>query len=62
MVRGKADCLFSAFHLSYNMIINLCRIEHVNPEQLMQSSFRQFQVLRRPPLPLLPSGYDLCLT
>eukprot|EP00959_Pyramimonas_sp_CCMP1952_P019032 402103-Pyramimonas_sp.AAC.1 len=43
MVKGKADTLYSAFHLTYNMLLNLVRSEDVNPEMLMQASYRQFQ-------------------
>ena len=35
--------LFSAFHLTYNMVLNLLRVEEVNPEYMMERSFHQFQ-------------------
>ncbi|XP_026391600.1 DExH-box ATP-dependent RNA helicase DExH9-like [Papaver somniferum] len=43
MVRGSADCLNSAFHLSYNMLLNQMRREDGNPEHLLKNSFYQFQ-------------------
>jgi len=43
MVQGSADPLVSAFHLSFNMILNLCRTESGDPEALMRASYRQYQ-------------------
>ncbi|KAI3934762.1 hypothetical protein MKW92_015348 [Papaver armeniacum] len=43
MLRGSADCLNSAFHLSYNMLLNQMRREDGNPEHLLKNSFYQFQ-------------------
>lgn len=43
MVKGQADRLDSAFHLGYNMILNLMRVEGISPEFMLQSSFYQFQ-------------------
>jgi len=43
MVKGEADRLNSAFHLSYNMILNLMRVEGVNPEYMLERCFFQFQ-------------------
>lgn len=43
MVKGQADRLDSAFHLGYNMIINLMRVEGVSPEYMLQKCFFQFQ-------------------
>ncbi|KAF9929251.1 ATP-dependent RNA helicase mtr4 [Mortierella alpina] len=43
MVLGTADPLDSAFHLSYNMILNMLRVEGVTPEFIMEKSFFQFQ-------------------
>lgn len=40
---GKADALNSAFHLTYNMILNLIRVDDINPEYLLDRSFFQFQ-------------------
>lgn len=43
MVKGQADRLDSAFHLGYNMILNLLRVEGISPEFMLESSFFQFQ-------------------
>ncbi|KAH7096113.1 antiviral helicase [Auriculariales sp. MPI-PUGE-AT-0066] len=43
MVKGEAERLNSAFHLSYNMILNLMRVEGVNPEYMLERCFFQFQ-------------------
>eukprot|EP00727_Mastigamoeba_balamuthi_P014523 m51a1_g9696 putative ATP-dependent RNA helicase (1034) ;mRNA; f:1368526-1372611 len=49
MVFGGADALNSAFRLSYNMVLNLLRVEGVDPEHLICKSFRQFQLDRSIP-------------
>ena len=41
--QGQADPLNSAFHLTYNMVLNLLRVEEVNPEIMLEKSFHQFQ-------------------
>ena len=43
IIKGAADNLNSAFHLTYNMVLNLLRVEEVNPEYMMERSFHQFQ-------------------
>ncbi len=43
LVRGKPDPINSAFHLTYNMVLNLLRVEEVNPEYMLEHSFFQFQ-------------------
>ncbi len=43
MVKGEADRLDSAFHLGYNMILNLMRVEGISPEFMLERSFYQFQ-------------------
>lgn len=43
MVKGQADRLDSAFHLGYNMILNLMRVEGISPEFMLEQSFYQFQ-------------------
>ncbi|GAA6030798.1 hypothetical protein JCM8097_008881 [Rhodosporidiobolus ruineniae] len=43
MVKGQADRLDSAFHLGYNMILNLMRVEGLTPEYMLERSFYQFQ-------------------
>ncbi|MED6207966.1 Exosome RNA helicase MTR4 [Stylosanthes scabra] len=49
MVKGTADSLNSAFHLSYNMILNQMRCEDGDPENLLRNSFYQFQADRSIP-------------
>lgn len=41
--QGHADPLNSAFHLTYNMVLNLLRVEEINPEYMLGRSFYQFQ-------------------
>lgn len=43
LIKGKPDAINSAFHLTYNMVLNLLRVEDVNPEYMLQHSFYQFQ-------------------
>ena len=43
MVKGVADALNSAFHLTYTMLLNLVRIEGISPEYMLERSFYQFQ-------------------
>ncbi|KAF8634053.1 hypothetical protein AX17_004317 [Amanita inopinata Kibby_2008] len=43
MVKGEADRLDSAFHLGYNMVLNLMKVEGVSPEYMLGRSFFQFQ-------------------
>ncbi|ORY74828.1 rRNA-processing arch domain-domain-containing protein [Protomyces lactucae-debilis] len=43
MLKGAADRLDSAFHLSYNMILNLMRVEGISPEFMLERCFFQFQ-------------------
>ena len=43
LVKGKPDAINSAFHLTYNMVLNLLRVDDVNPEYMLQHSFYQFQ-------------------
>ncbi|EKG03906.1 RNA helicase, putative [Trypanosoma cruzi] len=47
---GGADVLNSSFHLTYNMVLNLLRVEDVDPEFMMRRSFAQFQRLRNRPV------------
>ena len=42
-LQGQSDNLNSAFHLTYNMVLNLLRVEEVNPEYMLERSFFQFQ-------------------
>ncbi|EFP85156.1 ATP-dependent RNA helicase mtr4 [Puccinia graminis f. sp. tritici] len=50
MVKGDADRLDSAFHLGYNMILNLMRVEGVSPEYMLEKCFFQFQTHANLPL------------
>lgn len=43
LLKGAADPINSAFHLTYNMVLNLMRVEEINPEFMMERSFFQFQ-------------------
>ncbi|KAH0566228.1 ATP-dependent RNA helicase mtr4 [Trichoglossum hirsutum] len=43
IVRGEQDKLNSAFHLGYNMILNLMRVEGISPEFMLDRCFYQFQ-------------------
>lgn len=43
IVRGEQDRLNSAFHLGYNMILNLMRVEGISPEFMLERCFHQFQ-------------------
>jgi ATP-dependent RNA helicase DOB1 len=43
IVRGQQDNLNSAFHLGYNMILNLIRVEGISPEFMLDRCFFQFQ-------------------
>ncbi|XP_059178538.1 exosome RNA helicase MTR4-like [Physella acuta] len=43
VLKGEPDSLNSAFHLTYNMVLNLLRVEEINPEYMLERSFFQFQ-------------------
>lgn len=43
MIKGLPDPINSAFHLTYNMVLNLLRVEEINPEYMLERSFHQFQ-------------------
>ena len=45
MLRGQADPLISSFHLGYNMLINMLRLEDVDIEFLVRHSLKQHQAL-----------------
>jgi ATP-dependent RNA helicase DOB1 len=49
LMSGGADVLNSSFHLTYNMVLNLLRVEDVDPEFMMTRSFFQFQRERNRP-------------
>lgn len=43
LLKGNPDPLNSAFRLTYNMVLNLLRVEEINPEYMLEKSFYQFQ-------------------
>lgn len=47
--QGIPDPLNSTFHLSYNMVLNMLRLEGVEPESIIKRSFLQFQAQRALP-------------
>ncbi|KAJ3028956.1 UNVERIFIED_CONTAM: ATP-dependent RNA helicase mtr4 [Siphonaria sp. JEL0065] len=49
MLKGESDRLDSAFHLTYNMILNLLRIEGISSEFMLEQSFFQFQNMTKMP-------------
>ncbi|KAI0659087.1 antiviral helicase [Cubamyces menziesii] len=50
MIKGEADRLDSAFHLGYNMILNLMKVEGISPEFMLERCFYQFQNNAQVPL------------
>ena len=46
MLHGAPDTLYSEFHLTYSMLLNMLRVEGAEPEELMRRSYRQFQAER----------------
>lgn len=55
IVKGAPDPINSAFHLTYNMVLNLLRVEEINPEYMLERSFYQFQ--NQTAIPLLHEEY-----
>ncbi|VDP70964.1 unnamed protein product [Echinostoma caproni] len=43
IMMGPPPPLNSAFHITNNMLLNLLRVEEINPEYMMERSFCQFQ-------------------
>lgn len=43
MLYGEADALNSSYHISYNMLLNMLRVEDADPDFLVKSSFHQYQ-------------------
>ncbi|KAJ1461001.1 NUC185 domain-containing protein [Pelagophyceae sp. CCMP2097] len=43
MLYGAADALNSSYHVTYNMLLNLLRVEGAEPDFLVRSSFHQYQ-------------------
>jgi ATP-dependent RNA helicase DOB1 len=54
MIKGAADRLDSAFHLGYNMVLNLMKVEGISPEFMLERCFYQFQ--NQAGVPLLEEG------
>lgn len=54
MIKGEADRLDSAFHLGYNMVLNLMKVEGISPEFMLERCFFQFQSSAG--VPLLEDG------
>jgi ATP-dependent RNA helicase DOB1 len=50
LLQGQPDPLNSAFHLTYNMVLNLIRVEGVNPDYMLQQSFYTYQNLAKVPI------------
>ncbi|KAL1498076.1 hypothetical protein ABEB36_008933 [Hypothenemus hampei] len=55
IVKGQPDPINSAFHLTYNMVLNLLRVEEINPEYMLERSFYQFQ--NQTNIPILYDDY-----
>lgn len=53
MLYGQTENLNSSYFISYNMLLNLMRVEDVDPEFLLRASFHQFQ--RESDVPALTS-------
>jgi len=34
MLQGKSDALYSSFHLGYNMLLNMMRVQDIVPENI----------------------------
>ncbi|XP_049848810.1 exosome RNA helicase MTR4-like [Schistocerca gregaria] len=49
IVKGQADTLTSSFYIGYNMLLNTLRVETLNPEMMLRSSFHNFQHNRHLP-------------
>jgi ATP-dependent RNA helicase DOB1 len=60
ILKGKSDALYSSFHLGYNMLLNMMRLEDIHPEDIILQSFHQFQSERG--LPALKQRLDDALT
>ena len=43
LLQGDPHPLNSAFHQTYNMVLNLLRVDGINPEYILERSFHQFQ-------------------
>jgi len=43
LIYGKPDPIYSAFHLTYSMILNLLQMKRINLKYILKKSFLQFQ-------------------
>ncbi len=43
MIYGASDPLHSSYHIGYNMVLNMMRVEGADPEKIIKCSFHQFQ-------------------
>jgi ATP-dependent RNA helicase DOB1 len=43
MIYGASDPLHSSYHVGYNMLLNMLRVEDSDPENILRSSFYQYQ-------------------
>lgn len=59
MIKGEADRLDSAFHLGYNMVLNLMKVEGISPEFMLERCFFQFQSQAN--VPTLEEGESIVL-
>lgn len=50
MIYGASDPLHSSYHVSYNMVLNMLRVQDANPENLIRSSFHQYEQEQGAPL------------
>ena len=50
MIYGASDPLFSSYHLCYNMVLNMLRVEDANPEHILHCSFHQYQQEKQAPI------------
>jgi ATP-dependent RNA helicase DOB1 len=49
MLYGPSDGLYSSYHITYNMVVNMLRVEDANPEALLRHSFYQYQQEQQAP-------------
>ena len=48
MLYGSADPLDSSYHINYNMLLNMLRVEDADPEFIVKSSFHQVRIQTQP--------------
>mmetsp|Transcript_25409 Transcript_25409/g.101262 ORF Transcript_25409/g.101262 Transcript_25409/m.101262 type:complete len:1067 (+) Transcript_25409:420-3620(+) len=46
---GKPEALNSSYHVTYNMLLNLLRVEGADPDHLVRSSFHRYQQASKAP-------------